>query len=177
MQIGPVFLCPLLTGQASTAHLGPMTEQSADIIYPEMLDYAWVRDLDKVRSRSRYVVQNDAVPVTADKLPKAPVNLVLTIIAEALSYEEIREAHLKGADMRRSLHLLMWFDEYLLHKYGNMPDARMVSARFVKHVVNGRYDGLDDSALRDDLLASPWVAPDDGQDYKQPTAPDHVRDR
>ncbi|MEO0917784.1 MAG: hypothetical protein AAFY31_12520 [Pseudomonadota bacterium] len=139
------------------------------MIYPEMLDYAWVKDLGRVTAQSKYVVPDQNLPpVTADKLPKSPINLVMVMLEESLSYPEIIDVHTKGADPKRALHVLMWFDEYLLHKYGNLPDARMIVSRFVRRIANGTYTGLGDPRVKSDLLATPYVIPDDGESYKQP---------
>lgn len=148
-----------------------MTENDPKIIYPEMLEYAWVKDLDRVRAVSKYVAPDPKLPpVTADQLPKSPVNLLLTIIRESIAYPEVVAAQTKGTDTQRSLHLLMWFDEYLLHKFGDMHHGRMVASRFVKGIANGVYSGIADPELMRDLLEIPFVTSDDGKDYEQPLA-------
>jgi len=146
-----------------------VTENTPEIIYPEMLEYAWAKDLDRVKAASKYVERDPkAEPLTVDKLPKSPINLVMAMLAESLCYPEIVEAHTAGVDTKRSLHLLMWFDEYLLHKYGNAPDARLVVSRFMRKIANGHYSGLNDGRIVPDLMKTPYVAPDDGADYAQP---------
>lgn len=148
-----------------------MTDSIPEIIYPEMLEYAWVKDLDRVTAASKYVAPDpNAVPVTADKLPKTPVNLLLAIIRESIAYPEVVSALTKGSDTQRSLHLLMWFNEYLLHKYGDIHHGRMVASRFVRRIANGQYSGINDPDLIGDLLESQFVALDDGKNYDQPLA-------
>ena len=75
-----------------------MTEEKPEIVYPEMLEYAWAKDLDRVYANSKYVQQDYSVGeiVTADKLPKSPINLVLAVIKEALTYPEVVEACKSG---------------------------------------------------------------------------------
>lgn len=153
-----------------------MTDSNPEIIYPEMLDYAWAKDLDRVRAVSKYVRPDPgAPPVTADKLPKTPINLVLTLIRESIAYQEVVDAHVKGSDSKRSLHLLMWFNEYLLHKFGDTHHGMMVASRFVRGIANGQYSGIDDPELMGDLMESRYVTHNDGKNYDQPLA-EHMND-
>ncbi len=74
-----------------------MTENTPKIIYPEMLEYASVKDLDRVTAASKCVKpDHNPPPVTVDKLPKNPVKLVLTTITESIAYPEIVKAWTKG---------------------------------------------------------------------------------
>ena len=92
------------------------------------------------------------------------------MLEESLAYPEIAEAWTQGADRQRALHLLMWFDDYLLHKYENTPDARMIVSRFVRLIANGTYAGFEDPRVAHDLLETPYVVPDDGSNYSQSLA-------
>ena len=164
-----------------------MTEDKPEIIYPEMLEYAWVKDFDRVKENSKYVKQDDSgEPITADKLPKIPINLVLALLKEAVSYPEVMDAyrtldtlkprHGQGKQYREE-NLLMWVDEYLVHKYGNVtkgknrivltygPTNEIIDP--LREIARGKFDGLDDPRLIEYLKESPMICEDDGNDYNQ----------
>jgi len=149
-----------------------MAETKSEIIYPEMLEYAWVKDMDRVVAHSKHVKQDySGQSVTVDQLPKCPINLILAVMKEAMSYPEVMEAYgsapLNGQIPKREAHLLMWFNEYLIHKYGSTPDPRMSTKIPLRKIANGQFSDLNDPALIDELLHSPLVSEDDGNDYNQ----------
>lgn len=149
-----------------------MTDERKDIMYPEMLEYAWVKDMDRVVANSKHVKWDySGKPVTADKLPKCPINLVLAVMKEAMSYSEVMDAYgsapLDGQIPPREKHLLMWFNEYLIHKYGSNPDPRMLTKIPLRKIANGQFSDLNDPSLVDELLRSPFVSESDGNDYNQ----------
>ena len=151
-----------------------MSDQKPKIIYPEMIEYAWAKDLDRVYKNSKVIKQDYSREwVTADKLPKSPINLVLTIIKEYLSYPEVVNAWKKGDysedDLKRHAHLAMWFDEYIAHKYGNVPNPTVAVRYFLKQILFDDYS-IDDPGLVEEMLEFPTICPDDGKDYFQPLA-------
>jgi hypothetical protein len=137
---------------------------AAKIIYPEMLEYPWVKDLDRVRANSKFVSGS------SEKLP-VPINFLLTVMREAISRPEVMQAYgsapLNGTIPPREQHLLLWYHEYLRHKYGVRlnPAATMIIP--MRKLANGIYSGLDDTNLVADLLARPDVCEDDGVNYDQ----------
>lgn len=149
-----------------------VSEQTPEIIYPEMLEYAWVKDMDRVVANSKHVKQDySGEPVTADKLPKCPINLFLSVMKEAVTYPEVVDAYggLSG-DHKKDRHLLLWFSEYLLYKYGNVPDPRMLLTFYMGEVARSVFTGPDDPKLTKELINRSFICEDDGKNYDQEPA-------
>ena len=146
---------------------------SKELLYPEMPNYAWAKDLDRVTSNSRWVKQDySGEPITSDKLPPVPINMALAVLRETMSYREVLEVNQSDYDNpKRRHHLMMWYSEYIRHKYGNnnckMHGPDFVLGQFLPEIVNGKYNGIDDERLHQDLIEQFWVGEDDGQLYDQ----------
>jgi hypothetical protein len=135
------------------------------IIYPEMLEYPWVKELELVRAKSKFVSGSMPAP---GEVP-LPVNLLLSVMRDAASRPEVMEAYasapLNGTIPPRGQHLLLWFNEYLQHKYGTRPNPVHYYMIPMRKLANGHYSGLDDPRLIKDLLSLPGVCEDDGVTY------------
>ncbi len=90
--------------------------------------------MNRVVANSRHVEENySGKPRTMDQLPRIPINMVLALMKEAVSYPEVMEAYRALDNLKprygqgkqyREENLLMWFDQYLIHKYGNMAGGK-----------------------------------------------------
>lgn len=142
--------------------------------YPEMLEYAWAKDLDRVRACSKFVSSEGKGVIFVSERPRVPVNLVLAVLKEATAYPEVMHAYgcvpLDQQTPQREGHLLMWFHQYLSHKYGTEPDPVMAMGIAPFKLARGEYTGIDDPKLLKDLLDSPLITADDGLNYEQEPA-------
>lgn len=125
--------------------------------YPEMKNYSWVKDLERVTKNSK------AVPgsMKMSEIPKVPLTLAIEVINESMSYVEVMNAYASapsnGQIPQKEGHLLDWFYEYLLHKHGNLPNPAREVMFFLRKIANNEYSGVDDPELINDLLASPGI--------------------
>ena len=129
-------------------------------IYPEDWDYAWLDDYDRVMKDSKFVSGNRLVSET----PPAPLWLVLKLMEEMASYQEIFEAFASAKPDEqipmKERNLIFVFLDYMRHKYGNETDATHVAMLFMRFLANGKYTGIEDPTLRRDLLNLPNVYED-----------------
>jgi len=65
----------------------------------------------------------------------------------------------------RGSHLMMWFTEYLGHKYGDDTEAVFAAQVYASKFIAGLYSSLEDLKLDEDLLAEMYVCRDDGETY------------
>ena len=151
-------------------------EVTDHLLYPEMPEYMWAKDLDRVAKNSKWVKQDySREPITSDNLPKVPINMALAVLTETLSYPEVlRVQEPEYDDPKRAGHFMMWYSEYIRHKYGNnnckMRGPDFVLNGFLPKIVNGEHSGVDDDKLIQDLLKEFWVGEDDGKQYARPPA-------
>ncbi len=138
---------------------------TGEVIYPEMLEYAWVEDLDRVTENSKHV---RGVRRLSD-MPKIPISHMLAIMRETASRSEVMAAYssapVDGQIPQKERHLLSWYQEYLGHKYGTWPDTVSRMTGPMRALANGVYSGLDDPKLVSDLLKDPFICEDNCNDH------------
>ncbi|SDR10713.1 hypothetical protein [Pseudovibrio sp. Tun.PSC04-5.I4] len=148
-----------------------MNNDASNLKYPEMLEYSWVKDMDRVKAQSKFVSSAGRGLQPASEMPKVPINLLLTVMKDAMTRPEVMAAYgsapVDGQIPPRENHLLIWFNEYLRHKYGTVPDPVMWIGTPLRRLANGFYENLDDPNLILNLLARRAVTEDDGVDYEQ----------
>ncbi len=139
---------------------------AAEIPYPDILEYPWMKDFARVKANSKY---KKFFSEYSD-LPKAPINLVLTVMKETMERPEIMAAFAstigdENFDHERNHITLFWYREYIKHKYGNYPDPYLEMDVAIRKLAQGVYSGLDDPNMIAALMARRHVGPDDGVDY------------
>jgi hypothetical protein len=81
-----------------------------EVKYPEMQEYPWAKDMDRVVADSKHVPGKGGGLMSEQT--KVPINLLLTVMREAMSRPEVMEAYasapLNGQIPPREVHLLMW---------------------------------------------------------------------
>lgn len=136
--------------------------------YPEMQEYEWVKDLDRVTRQSKF---EHGKMTRVSELPKVPLSLALQVMEEAASRVEVMEAYASaspaGQIPDREKHLLIWHNEYLRHKYGNRPDPIKAITVAMRNLANGVYKGLSDPALIGHLTGLNFVVDDRGAEDAQ----------
>ncbi|WP_306257774.1 hypothetical protein [Pararhizobium sp. IMCC21322] len=130
-------------------------------MFTELDQYQWYRDIDELAKHSKF----KSMERLLSEIPPAPVSLVLTIMEEMTSRPEVFAAYASApADGQigpEEKFLLMWFREYIKHKYGNETQALSEAVYHMRDLANGAYGGVDDPKLRATLLADDSIY-DDG---------------
>lgn len=141
------------------------SKTTEEMPYPDMLEFSWVKELGLARMESKFVSGGGTA---SERLP-VPISLLLTVMKDAASRPEVMAAYasapLDGQIPPREGHLLLWFNEYLQHKYGTRPNPIPEMTVPMRKLANGQYTGLDDPRLVADLLARPKVCEDDGVEH------------
>lgn len=128
-----------------------------DLKYPEMQEYDWAKDFERVRKNSKFVSGS----IHSSDIPKRPLKEQLAIIRETMERAEVMEAFASAPYeeplSERARHLLMWYHQYLGHKYGNRPDPLSLHTNIMRRFALGEFSGVDDPKLHEALLASRYV--------------------
>ena len=135
------------------------------IEFPEMLEWDWVKELPDLQRNSQFVSRSRLL----SEIPPVPVERLLRVLKDALSRPEIVNAsmHPESSEERseKSRHILMWFREYIRHKYGNEDSALLMLSYYLPTIVNGHYQGIDDPKLHDDMRNCRGISyPNSGSD-------------
>ena len=121
------------------------------IEFPEMLEWDWVKELPELQNNSKFVSRSRLL----SEVPLVSIERLLSILEDALARPEIVEASMisdSGEEKsERSRHILMWFREYLRHKYGNEDNALRNVSYYLPALVNGKYKDINDPILRDHM--------------------------
>ncbi|AWZ00991.1 hypothetical protein RHODOSMS8_01455 [Rhodobiaceae bacterium] len=144
----------------------------AELKYPEMLEYPWVKEV------LAYKPENRSSSELRKTIAPAPVNMVLAIVRDSAARPEVWAAYASAKPNEqippRESYLLMMFTEYMRTKYdfvmrreqGRRTNAASTAISVMRDLANDRYSGVEDPQLRADLLKKNSVCEDDWVTYE-----------
>jgi len=137
------------------------------LVYPEIIEWDWVREL---KEASAGLSDDAGSSVGEPQSQPIPLNLVLAILSEQLKRPEIVKLRTETDpnsedEVHRAKHILLWFAQYIDKKFENQTMAYLAAQPYLRRVLRGEYQGLNDPRLHQDLLSEKFIGPDDGVSY------------
>ncbi len=141
-----------------------LSANNDEIAHPEMLEYPWVKKLDEVREDSK-LKGSGILLGTGRPVPFCDLMNAIEYTVSRPEIVELLAAAINSTTTSREVHLAMWFDEYLMHKYGLHGKALGICRYFSMMVIGKKYTGASDPELIRDLRMHPSYSPESGGQF------------